>query len=93
MGLRSELNVEAADEVRLTLRRTRLQRGLTQREVCERAGIGQTHLSQLESGVWAPGWATLVSWVAALDAHLHVHVASGIITARVTDVDADVDGT
>lgn len=91
MGLRSELNVEAADEVRLTLRRTRLQRGLTQREVCERAGIGQTHLSQLESGVWAPGWATLVSWVNALDAHLHVHVASGVITARVTDVDATVE--
>lgn len=81
MGRRTE-DVEITHEIRLELAKLRARKGLTQRALAEALSVTQSHMCQLENGLYAPGWAQLARWVRALDAHLVVHVANGIITVR-----------
>lgn len=87
MGDIQDANAGWTREIREALREARLTRGLTQADVTKLTGLAQSHLSSLETGAWAPNWETLVRWVAALDAHLHVHVANGVVTAKVVLLD------
>jgi transcriptional regulator with XRE-family HTH domain len=53
------------------LRRLRVQAGLTQRELGERAQIGVSYLSQLENGHRGVGWHSVTRLLAGIGADLH----------------------
>jgi transcriptional regulator with XRE-family HTH domain len=48
------------------LRELRLRRKLTQKDVADRAGLLQHHISQLENGVGMPTLATMLKLAAAI---------------------------
>lgn len=49
------------------MREIRLKRGLAQQEVAERAGIAQTHVSDIELGFKLPNLLTVVRLAIALE--------------------------
>lgn len=49
-----------------TLKRTRLEKGLSQKRVGELSGIGQSNLSRMEKGEASPTLITLGRWIDAL---------------------------
>jgi transcriptional regulator with XRE-family HTH domain len=60
---------ELKDVVRGNLRRIRVDQGMTQAELAEKAGIKRTHLCRFETGVTQP----LVGQLGPLAAALGVH--------------------
>lgn len=48
------------------LHRARRAAGLTQAELAERSGVAQSHISQLETGLWEPRLGTIMALAAAL---------------------------
>lgn len=71
---------EPADAIGERLRRARTARGLTQREVATRAGVGAPHLSKVEAGKEQPGRDLLlrVATVLGLDAD-ELLLAAGLL--------------
>src|SRR5829696_7216544 len=68
------------DKIGPRLRRRRRERGLSARDVAERAGVSATYLSRLENGHLSPTVATLTRIVAAMGesvADLFAEDASG----------------
>ncbi|MEM7408892.1 MAG: helix-turn-helix transcriptional regulator [Myxococcota bacterium] len=53
--------------MRLELKQARLNRGWSQRELGERAGLPQVHVSWIETGRVAPRYDTLLDLVRVLD--------------------------
>ena len=53
------------------LRRLRVEAGLTQRQLGERAQIGVPYLSQLENGHRGVGWHSVTRLLAGIGADLH----------------------
>ena len=51
----------------------RLERGLTQADLADRAGIDQADISRIERGATSPTWKTLQRVLAALDARIEIH--------------------
>jgi transcriptional regulator with XRE-family HTH domain len=49
------------------MREIRMKRGLTQQDVAERAGIAQTHVSDIELGFKLPNLLTVVRLAVALE--------------------------
>jgi DNA-binding MarR family transcriptional regulator/DNA-binding XRE family transcriptional regulator len=60
-------NSNAEEAIGSRIRRERTERGITQRELAERASIGAPHLSKLERGTEQPSEALLVRIADALD--------------------------
>lgn len=56
----------SADPIVLALHAERVIAGLSQREVAKAAGVGQSMISEWESGVVVPTIASLRAWAAAL---------------------------
>jgi len=55
------------ETMRLQLKQTRLERGWSQRELGERAGLPQMHISAIETGKVVPRYDTLLDLVRILD--------------------------
>jgi len=58
--------MEPQEAMGLALRSLRLDRGLSQAEVAQRADIARSWLSQMEGGGGNPAWGSLVRLAAAL---------------------------
>lgn len=56
-----------AEDVIKTLQEARTAAGLSQRALSERAGLSQSHISQIESGTLEPGLSKLIQMARALD--------------------------
>jgi transcriptional regulator with XRE-family HTH domain len=63
MGRRMEPQ-EALGEA---IRRLRLERGLTQRQLADAADVNETWISHIEAGRTNPAWGTVTRLAAALD--------------------------
>lgn len=55
------------EEIVRGLKRARLTAGLSQRALAERAGVTQSHISQIENGSTEPGLSSLIDLARALD--------------------------
>ncbi|WP_425602314.1 helix-turn-helix domain-containing protein [Luteolibacter yonseiensis] len=49
------------------LRETRIEKGLTLRDLTEEMGVSYSHLSRAERGLSQPGLVVLLRWCRALD--------------------------
>lgn len=58
------------EEIINTLQETRTAAGLSQRALSEKAGLSQSHISQIESGTLEPGLSKLIQMARALDLEL-----------------------
>jgi transcriptional regulator with XRE-family HTH domain len=65
-----EIDQYKSEELVRVLRDTRAAKGLSQRELSARAGLAQSHISQIESGAKDPGLAKLIDVARALDLEL-----------------------
>ncbi|HWT94803.1 MAG TPA: helix-turn-helix transcriptional regulator [Solirubrobacteraceae bacterium] len=59
--------MEPQEAMGLALRTLRLERGLSQAEVTDRADVARSWLSQMESGRSNPAWGSLIRLAGALD--------------------------
>jgi DNA-binding XRE family transcriptional regulator len=58
----------------------RLARGLTQQQLAEKSGVGQSEISRIESGAANPTVATVSALAAPLNADLHLTPHSNTLT-------------
>lgn len=76
-------SVDVTTEVRAALVAARRARGWSQRELAHRMKMSSPWLSSLESGASRDvRLSTLSRWATALDVHLELHVAGGLVLAR-----------
>jgi transcriptional regulator with XRE-family HTH domain len=57
----------ASEDLIALLRKTREGAGMTQRELSQRSGVTQSHISQIESGKLEPGLSSFMALARALD--------------------------
>jgi transcriptional regulator with XRE-family HTH domain len=70
-----------------SLKRLRAERGLSQSELAERAGLSQNGISQWEAGTREPSWSNVLALAAALG------VPCTAFTAHAAEASAPLEGS
>jgi transcriptional regulator with XRE-family HTH domain len=65
----------------------RIQAGLTQTQLAEKAGLHLHGLTKLEQGDREPAWSTVLDLAKALGVEVGAFVAPGVITVLMPDED------